>query len=45
MELVRLTHENIGQEHICCALTNNKDVQVVSKKEWLRERLDEGLVF
>lgn len=45
MELVRLTHENIGQEHICCALTNDKDVQVMSKKEWLRERLDEGLVF
>ncbi len=45
MELVKLTHENIEQEHICCAISNNKDIQVVSKKNWLRERLDEGLVF
>lgn len=45
MEFVKLTHENIEQEHICCAISNNKDVQVMSKKNWLRERLDEGLVF
>ena len=45
MELVKLTHENIEQEHICCAISNNKDIQVVSKKNWLRERLDEGIVF
>ena len=45
MELIRLTHENIESEHICCAISNNKDVQVMSKKEWLSERLDEGLVF
>jgi N-acetylglutamate synthase-like GNAT family acetyltransferase len=45
VELVKLTHENIEQEHICCAISNNKDIQVVSKKNWLRERLDEGLVF
>ena len=45
MELIRLTHENIESEHICCAISNNKDVQVMSKKEWLSSRLDEGLVF
>ena len=45
MELVKLTHDNIEQEHICCAIANNKDVQVMSKKNWLKERLDEGLVF
>ena len=45
MELIRLTHENIESEHICCAISNNKDVQVMSKKAWLSERLDEGLVF
>lgn len=33
------------QEHICCAISNNKDIQVISKKNWLKERLDEGLVF
>ena len=45
MELVKLTHDNLEQEHICCAISNNKDIQVMSKKNWLRERLDEGLVF
>ena len=44
MELIKLTHDNIDQEHICCAISNNK-VQVMSKKAWLKERLDEGLVF
>lgn len=45
MELIKLTHENMEQEHICCAIANNKDVQVMAKKAWLKERLDEGLVF
>lgn len=45
MELVKLTHENIDKEHICCAISNNKDIQVISKKNWLKDRLDEGLVF
>ncbi len=45
MKLIRLTHENLEREHICCAISNNKDVQVMSKKAWLSDRLDEGLVF
>lgn len=45
MELIRITHENIENEHICCAISNNKDCQVLSKKAWLKDRLDEGLVF
>lgn len=45
MNLIKLTHENLQQEHICCAISNNKDVQVISKKSWLKDRLDEGLVF
>ncbi len=45
MELIRLTKENIEQEHICCAISNNKDVQVSSKKAWLSDRFDDGLVF
>ena len=45
VEYVRITKENLEKEHICCAISNNKDVQVSSKKLWLRERLDEGLVF
>ncbi len=45
MELIKLTHENLEKEHICCAIANNKDVQVSSKKAWLADRLSEGLVF
>ncbi len=45
MEFVKLTRENIEKEHICCVISNNKDIQVMSKKNWLRERLEEGLVF
>ncbi|OAA89379.1 YoaP domain-containing protein [Clostridium coskatii] len=45
MELVKVTEENIDEEHICCAISSNKDCQVVSKKEWLKKRFKEGLVF
>ena len=45
MELIRLTQENLEKEHICCAISNNKDIQVMSKKNWLKDRIDEGLVF
>ena len=45
MEYIRVTKENLEKEHICCAISNNKDVQVASKKAWLAQRLDEGLVF
>ena len=45
MELVKLTHENLEREHICCAISGNKDIQVMSKKNWLKDRLDEGLVI
>ena len=37
MDFVKLTHENIEKEHICCAIANNKDIQVMSKKNWLKE--------
>ena len=45
MEYIRVTKENLEKEHICCAISNNKDVQVSSKKTWLADRFDEGLVF
>ncbi len=45
MEYIRVTKDNIESEHICCAISNNKDIQVASKKAWLTERFDEGLVF
>ena len=45
MEYIRVTDENIDSEHICCAISNNKDVQVSSKKSWLADRFEDGLVF
>ena len=45
MEYISITKENLEQEHICCAISNNKDIQVSSKKAWLAERFDDGLVF
>lgn len=45
MEYVSVTKENLETEHICCAISNNKDIQVASKKAWLADRFDDGLVF
>ena len=45
MEYIKVTKDNIEKEHICCAISNNNDIQVISKKDWLSERFDEGLVF
>lgn len=45
MEYIRVTKENLEKEHICCAISNNRDIQVSSKKAWLSDRFDEGLVF
>ena len=45
MEYISVTKENLEKEHICCAISNNKDIQVASKKAWLSERFDDGLVF
>ena len=45
MDYIKLTKDNIATEHICCAISNEKDVQVASKKGWLKARLEEGLVF
>lgn len=45
MEYIKLTKENLINEHICCAISNNNDVQVSSKKQWLEKCFDDGLVF
>ena len=42
MKYIRITKENIDKEHICCAMSGR---QSVAKKEWLRQRFDDGLVF
>ena len=45
MEYVKVTKDNLESEHICCAISSNKDIQVASKKAWLAQRFDDGLVF
>lgn len=45
MEYIKLTLDNLEKEHICCAISNNKDIQVASKKAWLEQRIKDGLVF
>lgn len=45
MEYIKVTKENIESEHICCAISNNNDIQVSSKKSWLSGRFADGLVF
>lgn len=32
MEIITITKENLAQEHICCAIAGDNDVQVCSKK-------------
>ena len=45
MNIITVTKENLEQEHICCAISNNKDCQVAAKKAWLLDRFVDGLVF
>ena len=46
MELIQITENNIDKEHICCAITEKKgECCVKSKKDWLKERFKEGLIF
>ena len=42
MNYIHITKENIDREHICCAMSGK---QSLAKKEWLRQRFDESLVF
>ena len=39
MDIITLTKENLEKEHICCAISNNKDCQVAAKKEWISRHL------
>lgn len=46
MEFIQITKNNIETEHICCALGAKQYENAVNeKKQWLAERMDEGLVF
>lgn len=45
MEYINITAENLEAEHVCCAISSNKDCQVRAKKGWLADRFADGLVF
>ncbi|WKY46592.1 hypothetical protein Q5O24_09380 [Eubacteriaceae bacterium ES3] len=45
MDYIKLTEENLENEHICCAISRKSAPQVDSKKRWLRDRMEEWLVF
>lgn len=40
MNYIRVTKENIDKEHICCAMSGK---QSLAKKEWMKQRFEEGL--
>ena len=42
MHYIHIINENIEKEHICCAMSGK---QSLAKKEWMRQRFSEGLVF
>ncbi len=46
-EIIKLDPENIGSEHICCAIGNDKTNQsrALQKKDWLRQQFKHGFVF
>ena len=41
-KIITLDKSNIDKEHICCAMSGK---QSIVKKEWLKQRFEEGLVF
>ncbi|WP_025690880.1 N-acetyltransferase [Paenibacillus zanthoxyli] len=46
MVYLQITKENIDREHICCALgAKQYEDAVREKKQWLSERMEEGLKF
>lgn len=46
MEFIRVNADNLDSEHICCCISDLKGENcVASKKEWLKERFGDGLVF
>lgn len=46
MSFVNITPDKLDEAHICCALgAKQYDAAVRGKKDWLRKRMQEGLVF
>lgn len=46
MNYIKVTKENIDQEHFCCAISNTtSDNRVLSKKDWMKTNFEHGLTF
>ena len=47
MNIITIDRNNIDQEHICCAIGNDKQnkSRAQSKKDWMKKRFNEGLIF
>lgn len=46
MDIIKLDLDNIATEHICCALdSKTSNIGVSAKKQWLSDRIKEGLIF
>ena len=46
LNIITVNNENIEKEHICCAIADKKgEYQVSSKKEWMKARFHDGLIF
>ncbi len=47
MKIITIDRNNIDQEHICCAIGNDKPNQnrAQTKKDWMKNEFDNGLVF
>lgn len=47
MKIITIDKNNIDSEHICCAIGNDKKnkARAQSKKNWIKKRFDEGLIF
>lgn len=46
MEIIKIDHSNIENEHICCAISDKKgDVCAASKKNWMKSQFEKGLIF
>ncbi|WP_398446312.1 GNAT family N-acetyltransferase, partial [Sedimentibacter sp.] len=46
MNIINIDSSNIDKEHICCAISDKKGESCVSsKKNWMKEQFENGLVF
>jgi len=47
VSIISITEDNIEQEHICCAIGNDREnkARAQTKKEWMKGQFRNGLVF